>query len=234
MANPHRICSISGCSNPARKRGWCTKHYQRWQVNGDPERLVRKRNFCSVEGCEAPVASGGLCGKHHMRWKRHGSTDLVRAANGDLMRYLIEVALPYQGTSCLFFPYNKSSNGYGQVRYEGQLYIASRLVCQLAHGEPPDPSYDAAHNCGRGADGCVNPNHLRWATRIENLADRLAHGTDNRGEKNEQARLTQKQVQEIRALRGKMPQLKIAKLFGITQPHVCAIQTRKEWAWLDA
>jgi hypothetical protein len=29
-------CSIEGCSNPKRARGWCTTHYQRWQRHGDP------------------------------------------------------------------------------------------------------------------------------------------------------------------------------------------------------
>lgn len=229
-----RLCSISGCDNPARKRGWCTKHYQRWQANGDPVKLVRTRSTCVVDGCLASVASGGLCGKHHMRFKRHGSTEVAGAANGDLMRYILDVALPYSGSDCLIFPYNKSSRGYGQVRHEGQTYVASRLVCQMKHGDPPEPSYEAAHSCGRGGDGCVNPRHLRWATRAENQADRLIHGTDNRGKKHHYARLTEAQVREIRALRGHVPQSQVAIQYGIGQPHVCAIQTGQEWAWLDA
>lgn len=31
-----RTCSIEGCDKPARARGWCTKHYQRWKKHGDP------------------------------------------------------------------------------------------------------------------------------------------------------------------------------------------------------
>lgn len=30
------ICSVEGCERPARCRGWCTKHYQRWAAHGDP------------------------------------------------------------------------------------------------------------------------------------------------------------------------------------------------------
>lgn len=33
---PERICSIEGCSRPARSRGWCAKHYMRWWNHGDP------------------------------------------------------------------------------------------------------------------------------------------------------------------------------------------------------
>lgn len=32
-----RTCSIQGCSKRHYSRGWCTKHYQRWQKWGDPE-----------------------------------------------------------------------------------------------------------------------------------------------------------------------------------------------------
>jgi len=31
-----RICSISGCGKPRYVRGWCSAHYQRWRVHGDP------------------------------------------------------------------------------------------------------------------------------------------------------------------------------------------------------
>lgn len=34
MANP-RICSVEGCDNPVRGRGWCGKHYMRWYKHGD-------------------------------------------------------------------------------------------------------------------------------------------------------------------------------------------------------
>jgi HNH endonuclease len=29
-------CSIEGCTEPAIKRGWCSRHYQRWRVHGSP------------------------------------------------------------------------------------------------------------------------------------------------------------------------------------------------------
>lgn len=29
-------CSIEGCTNPVRARGWCRAHYLRWQRHGDP------------------------------------------------------------------------------------------------------------------------------------------------------------------------------------------------------
>lgn len=29
-----RTCSVEDCENPARARGWCTMHYQRWRKSG--------------------------------------------------------------------------------------------------------------------------------------------------------------------------------------------------------
>lgn len=40
MANS-LICSVDGCSNPSKARGWCDKHWSRWRKFGDPEAEVR-------------------------------------------------------------------------------------------------------------------------------------------------------------------------------------------------
>lgn len=36
-----RICSIDGCSNPSKARGWCGKHWTRWRHYGDPTFVQR-------------------------------------------------------------------------------------------------------------------------------------------------------------------------------------------------
>lgn len=33
------LCSIEGCAEPVKGRGWCSLHYERWRRNGDPEAL---------------------------------------------------------------------------------------------------------------------------------------------------------------------------------------------------
>lgn len=32
----NRLCAIPECNKPALWRGWCSSHYQRWRVHGDP------------------------------------------------------------------------------------------------------------------------------------------------------------------------------------------------------
>ena len=40
-------CSIDGCDSPARARGWCKNHHQRWLRHGDP--LGGGRRFATPE-----------------------------------------------------------------------------------------------------------------------------------------------------------------------------------------
>ncbi|TXI24598.1 MAG: helix-turn-helix domain-containing protein [Nitrosomonas sp.] len=45
-------CSIPGCAKPARTRGWCSAHYQRWWAHGDPlsgRRPERPRGLTEAE-----------------------------------------------------------------------------------------------------------------------------------------------------------------------------------------
>lgn len=39
-----RLCSVANCTNKSRKRGWCSKHYARWRVNGTTDLLRTARN----------------------------------------------------------------------------------------------------------------------------------------------------------------------------------------------
>lgn len=129
----------------------------------------------------------------------------------------------YQGNDCLKWPFTERADGYGAVRYQNKTHFAHRLMCELAHGEPPK-GLVACHSCGNGHLGCVNPRHLSWKTQKENWADRKAHGVpvnSNRG------RLTYAERMKIRELRGVKTQAVLAEMFGVARSTIGCIQRRE-------
>lgn len=192
--------------------------------------------ICSIEGCDKPLVSWGLCPMHYQRWKRHGDPQVVGIKvppRGEIRSFFLNDVLTYDGVDCLIWPYTRTPAGYGQMWFEGRLWIVSRLVCEMSQGAPPAPGYDAAHSCGNGHSGCVTRHHLSWKTRAENIADMVGHGTARRGVKNTLAILSEDDVREIRRLRGQVSQAALGERFGVHANTIGKIQLGRRWAWLD-
>jgi hypothetical protein len=188
---------------------------------------------CSIECCEKPAYCKTFCHAHYGRFKRHGHPlrgGTPRAAPGEPARWLYDHT-DHQGSDCLPWPFAKNIDGYGLVYLDGTQMIASRMMCILAHGAPSEPAFQAAHSCGNGHLGCVNPLHLRWATPSENQAERIDHGTDSRGSGNGRAKLTEADVIEIREVfaTGEFSKKEIAAECGVTPSLIGSIIKRKAW-----
>lgn len=134
--------------------------------------------------------------------------------------------------ACIAWPYARLTNGYACLSRGRKSYLVSRLICEHLHGPAPSVRHEAAHSCNNGHDGCVNPQHLRWATPVENAADKVVAGTDNRGERCGTSKLTEKDVVEIRTLAASMTHRDIAARFSVARTTVTLIVGRKNWAWL--
>lgn len=167
------------------------------------------KSVCKIEGCGKPAISG------------------------EAQRYFHEIVLGYEGDECLPWPFARHTWGYGLIWADGKTLCVHTLVCEQKCGPRPTPEHQAAHSCGKGHFGCVTKRHLSWKTRAENMADKLIHGTHNRGERQGRSKLTEAQVIEIRALRGVKKQREIAEQFAISLAHVCAVQTGRAWPWLS-
>jgi hypothetical protein len=118
------------------------------------------------------------------------------------------------------------------MKLDGKQSLVHRLACEALRGPPPTPKHQAAHLCGNGHLGCTNPTHTDWKTSRDNCADKLIHGTHNRGERNATSRLTEVDIHKIRSLDGKMRKKDIAALFAVSASTICGIISRKRWAWL--
>ena len=92
---------------------------------------------------------------------------------------------------------------------------------------PPDmecrhfPDQDPANN---------RLDNLQWGTPGENIADKVFHATDNRGERNSLAKLTEADVRLIRAAvaAGEM-QKTLARRFGVSTALVSVVVNNKAW-----
>jgi hypothetical protein len=151
------------------------------------------------------------------------------------MAWLNQHAVYAEVEECLEWPFKLFPSGYGAIFDDrtGEKRNASRVMCEVAHGPPPTMLHQAAHTCGKGHLGCVNPNHLSWKTPAQNQADRLEHGTDDRGDKSHRAVLSSRDVQHIRTLlSGGMRQADIADRYGVTREAITAINIGKNWGHL--
>jgi hypothetical protein len=108
------------------------------------------------------------------------------------------------------------------------------LICEAFHGPRPSQRHWVAHWDGDPANNV--PSNLRWSTPAENIADKIRHGRVTRtvGEINGQVKLTAAQVSEIRGRWGQTgqgeSQKALAAEYGVAQPTISNIITRKTWA----
>lgn len=124
----------------------------------------------------------------------------------------------------------KPLNGYRVVKLslEGgarKYCTVNRLVCLAFHGEPPDAAMQAAH-LDSVRDNNL-PSNLKWKTRTENVADKIAAGTTNDGERNGMAKLTLEQVLAIRC--SIENDFILSERYGVTKPTIRNIKTGNSW-----
>lgn len=70
------------------------------------------------------------------------------------------------------------TNGYGRINVEGRAIPAHRLAYELTNGPIPQGLF-VLHSCDN--PGCVNPEHLRAGTALDNMLDRSARGRPTGG-----------------------------------------------------
>lgn len=222
---------MGACHTPARAGGWLAAAGKSGRVVLFGGYWVHTLAYCSIDGCTKTSHARGFCPTHYRRFRLYGSPfGRKKKDKPSPMEWLL-AHKDYAESECLTWPYS-SKKGRGlqpQINLgSGKNAPAARVMCILKNGEPPTQKHQCAHSCGKGHLACVNPSHLRWATPRENQLDRVIHGTDNRGNKHPQRKLSEDIVREIRR-RCKETHAALSREYGVGISTICHVRRGSTW-----
>lgn len=146
--------------------------------------------------------------------------------------FFFDRSFPEPNSGCWIWMNAVSRGGYGVVNIgSGKVSHAHRASYMLASGKLAlSGKVDVCHRCDNRL--CVNPDHLFEGTRKENMQDCIRKGRFRRipilvGEASPSAKLTPKQVLEIRQDGGS--QRAIALAYGVNRGTIRHIKLG--WTW---
>lgn len=190
---------------------------------------MNKSKVCEIYGCNKPVIAKNLCNSHYRKNIKYGNPEEKRQSSKDDIRMFLAQALKSNHDQCIPWPFGMNGAGYGVFQKDGTKWLAHRYIATEKHGPPPSDSHDAAHapiKCHNRS--CINPNHVFWATRKENLSHRKDDGTFINGDDHASTVVSDADVKKIR--NSKKSQSDLAKEYKVSQPHISKIKNMKRRA----
>lgn len=135
---------------------------------------------------------------------------------------------PRLKTRChLWTASTNNRGGYGQFRLKDKVVLAHRVVWFIKHGRWPMPT--ARHRCDNTV--CVNIDHLKEGTALDNSTDMVARHRSAHSERNANAKLTRAQVTTARKqyATGEFTQEQLAKPLGVSRSTISLATTKRQW-----
>lgn len=136
--------------------------------------------------------------------------------------------IPEPNSGCWLYDGNWNNKGYGQLKDHGECVRTHRLSYELYKGPIPDGMH-VCHTCD--VPCCCNPDHLFLGSNKDNIHDSIKKGRHvvpgNVGIRNGQAKLTEKEVIEIR--KDERPNQLIAESYNTSVSNIVLIKKRKRW-----
>lgn len=163
------MCSISGCTRPVYRKGWCGAHYGRWWRHGDPLAggpMREPKVGCLVPGCDGAHDGLGYCKKHRARFKRFGDP--------------LKLLTRERGTGTVTPEGYVRVPRFGVGRSKRQRVFAHRLAMEHRLGRALRPDEDVHHINGDKADN-RDENLELWSTshpKGQRVADLVAWARD--------------------------------------------------------
>lgn len=169
--------------------------------------MVEWRDIPGYEGAYQASSDGRLRSLDRKIVTKHG---VVKRTQGRVLR-----------TEC-------NAGGYACVRLgRGHPVMVHHMVALAFLGVPSAGEY-VCHNDGSRRNNCAS--NLRYDTPAGNQNDRIRHGTDTRGSKLPQSKLTEDSVSEIKARLGQVSIASLAAEHGVSKAAIRNIQIGKSWA----
>lgn len=127
---------------------------------------------------------------------------------------------------CWVWTGTRMVGGYGRLVHKGSYISTHRLSYEMEYGPIPD-GYFVCHRCDNPP--CVNPRHLFLGTPAENSRDMRLKKRSLRGVKHRDAKLTEKEVREIRALPDSAITRRIAEQYGVHEATIASVRRGQTW-----
>lgn len=193
---------------------------------------------CTIPNCGLKTKARGLCNKHYANARHHGR--LGQHQRGRVQpTATLEERLRHHGwtevlhdstsvdTPCWEWNGYRDRHGYGQLQSGGGVVkYANRVAAEVWIGPIPE-GHSVCHRCDNPP--CINPDHLFYGPQAANVADMLFKRRESNGERNPQHKITDLEVQELRAryAAGGITQKQLARDYGISKAQVGRIIRRE-------
>ncbi|WP_084869471.1 HNH endonuclease [Prescottella equi] len=183
---------------------------------------------CSIADCLGVAVKRGMCNSHYLRWWKSTPGEM-RPRPTPEERFWAKVQ---KGPGCWEWQGARRPSGHGMFAVSrSRTAPAHSYALELALGYPCPSGMEACHRCDNPP--CVNPRHIYFGTRQQNIDDAWARNRHQVGQDRPAAKLRDPQVIEIReryALGADAKQL--AAEFSIAVPTLRHIVLGLKWKHL--
>lgn len=133
-------------------------------------------------------------------------------------------------SSCWNWTGSVQGNGYGRFGVAGKTIYAHQAGYILQIG-PISPGLCVLHKCDNRR--CVRPDHLFLGTKKKNAEDCVAKDRQVRGERNGQAKLSERAVKFILSRKGRISSCRLGPIFNVHPNTILRIWKGERWKYLN-